>query len=146
MNAGDETPLQPSISSAAAIESVVWFGNLDQPQFDVQFYERVLERQPNDIRILKLLGELYARQGRHDRSLEIDRRLVNLLPRDGTVHYNLACSLAMVGNSQEAVAALAHALELGYNDFGQLEVDPELDGVRGRPEFQTLLRRFGGGD
>jgi tetratricopeptide (TPR) repeat protein len=138
-----EHSAQPSTCSTASSTSPGWFGNLDQASFEVAFYERILERQTSDVRLLKLLGELYARQGRYDQALRIDQRLVLLLPHDSLVRYNLACSLAMQDSVGAALEALASALELGYNEFSHLEVDPDLNRLRALPEFQSLLQKFG---
>ena len=143
MSTSDETRARDSESQAATPDSGAWIGKLDQHNFDVAFYERVLERQPNDIRLLRLLGELYARSGQYDRALEIDQRLAGLLPEDGIVHYNLACSQAMRGAAQEAICSLSRAIELGYNDFSHLEVDPDLINIRQLPQFQALMRQYG---
>ncbi|HTQ38089.1 MAG TPA: tetratricopeptide repeat protein [Pirellulales bacterium] len=142
----DSSNLEASSSNAASVVHCTtsgWIGNLDQAGFEVAFYERILQRQPHDVRVLKLLGELYARQGRHDLALVIDQQLAGLLPDDSLVRYNLACSLAMQDAPDAALVALASALELGYNDFSHLEVDPDLNRLRGLPEFQALLRKYG---
>jgi tetratricopeptide (TPR) repeat protein len=159
MASDEESPIPPSVTPRSNVTSpsdiaaqsgagvvsaaaATWFGNLDQASFDTAFYERILLRQPNDVRVLKLLGELYARQGRHDLSLPIDQKLVELYPHDSLLRYNLACSLAMQNATGQALEALASALDLGYNDFSHLEVDPDFNRLRPLPEFQALLQKF----
>jgi tetratricopeptide (TPR) repeat protein len=143
MPTGDPTPFEQPADQGMPLFSAPWFGKLDQPNFDIDFYERVLRIQPNNVRVLKLLGELYSRQGQHDRALAVDQKLAELVPDDAAVNYNLACSLAMQGTPEQAIAALAKALELGYNDFSHLEVDPDWNKLRELPEFQSLLRKYG---
>lgn len=143
MSNSDDIPAAGSEAQSASASAGRWIGKLDQGEFDVAFYERILQRQPDDIRLLRLLGELYARRGQYDRALTIDQKLCELLPDDGVVHYNLACSLAMCGAVQEAIHWLGRAIELGYNDFGHLEVDPDLVNVRQLPQYQALLRQYG---
>ena len=123
--------------------STPWFGELDQSDFEIDFYERILRRDPNYVIVLRALGELLARTGRWERSLEVDLRLTHLRPRDGIAHYNLACSLAMQGAATQAVDALARAIDYGYDDFGHLEVDPDLDSLRQLPAYRALLRQHG---
>ena len=77
-----------------------------QLDFDLEFFEQLLEREPEYVDVLRCQGELLSRKGRHDEALAIDRRLVALLPRDSVVQYNLACSLALLGDRAEAIAAL----------------------------------------
>ncbi|HZZ73481.1 MAG TPA: hypothetical protein VFE24_14600 [Pirellulales bacterium] len=116
-----------------------WFGEFNQVDFDIEFFEKIIERNPDYVQVLRLLGELLARKGLYERSQRIDRRLVRLAPTDGVARYNLACSLAMCGHQQEAIAELRSAIENGYNDFGYLEMDSDLDSLRSDPEFQALL-------
>jgi tetratricopeptide (TPR) repeat protein len=142
MNPADETPVQNPRDRNAGSRAEGWFGELTQRDFDVEFYERILRGQPNDIRLLRLLGELYARKGRYDRSLEIDQKLVELLPEDAVAHYNLACSLAMRRVPDAAVESLARAIQLGYNDFAHLEDDPDLNNLRSLPQYHALLKQY----
>ena len=119
-----------------------WFGELDQTDFEIEFYDRVLARSPNQVSVLRALGEVLARKGYWDRSLQVEERLIALRPYDGIAHYNFACSLAMQGASSQAIDALARAIDFGYSDFGHLEVDPDLDGLRHLPAYRALMRRY----
>jgi tetratricopeptide (TPR) repeat protein len=115
-------------------------GQLD---FDIAFYDRILQRDPNYIDVLRCQGELLSRKGLHERALGIDRRLAELLPTDFVIRYNLACSLAVGGHRREAIAALRAALEQGYDDFEYLENDGDLDSLREDPAYVALLREYG---
>ncbi len=120
-----------------------WFGEASQHEFEIDFYDRVAQRNPRYVQVLRCLSELLARKGFYDRSLAVDRRLVALLPGDCLARYNLACSLAMSQHSAEAIDELRRAIEQGYSDFGYLEVDSDLDGLREEPAYKALLREFG---
>ncbi len=138
----DDTPVRNQTQAEPSSRPDGWFGELTQRDFDVEFYERILRGQPNDIRLLRLLGELYARKGRYDRALEIDQKLAELLPEDAVVHYNLACSLAMQNAPDAALESLARAIQFGYNDYSHLEVDPDLNSLRPLPQYQALLKHY----
>ena len=99
-----------------------WFGKLGQLDFDIDFFEKLL-----------------ARKGLVSRAVELDRQLVECLPEDALARYNLACSLALVGHGDEAIAALCAAMDLGYDDLDHMESDPDLDSLRERPDFRALL-------
>jgi tetratricopeptide (TPR) repeat protein len=118
-----------------------WFGTLEQVEFEIEFYERVLARNPDYVNVLRALGELLARKGMWSRSLEVEQRLIQLRPRDGIAHYNLACSLAMQGEIKGAMSALEQAIDFGYRDFGHLEVDPDLESLRHLPAYRALIKR-----
>ena len=142
MDSSEQTDNVPGAGSNAVSVTEHWFGGLSQADFEIDLYERILARQPADIRCLRILGELYARAGRFDQALVIDRRLIGILPNDAIVVYNLACSLAMNGATEAALAQLDRALELGYLDFSHLEIDPDLESVRQLPQFAELLKKY----
>jgi len=119
-----------------------WFGTLSQLDFDIDFFERLLSRRPDAVEVLRVLAELVSKKGDLPRAVEIDGRLVELLPADCLARYNLACSLARTGRNDEAVDALSRAILLGYDDLAHMESDPDLEGLRDHPDYRALL----GGD
>jgi hypothetical protein len=81
-------------------------------------------------------------KGQHARALQLDRRLVRLLPDRAIPWYNLACSYAVLGMIEPAFSALLRALELGYRHREHMRRDPDLKALRRDPRFARLLRRF----
>ena len=114
-----------------------------QLDFDIAFFDRILTRNPADVPVLRRQAEALARKGEYVRALELDRRLVSLLPHDCVARYNLVCSLALGGYCTEAIDQLRHALEQGYDDFEYLAHDTDLKNLREEPAYQALLREFG---
>jgi tetratricopeptide (TPR) repeat protein len=117
----------------------------DQSDFELDFFGRILQRHPEHLEVVKRQAKLLVRYGRRGEALACDEQLAALLPTDPIVRYHLACSLAAVGRSEQAVRALSEAIELGYRDFEHLETDPDLDLLREHPQFQALLRGQGMG-
>ena len=107
--------------------------------FDIAFYESVLRRDPSYVDVIEILGGLYTQAGRVADGLKMDRKLVRLRPDNPTAHYNLACSLALSKRPAEALATLAQAAALGYDDADWMAEDPDLAPLRDRPDFQSLL-------
>ena len=112
---------------------------IGQSEFDRRFYEAILERNPNNITVLRRLVEAVARCGCYDRSLALGQRLVELQPLDFIAHYNLACSHAMLNQVTAGLNALERALRLGYSDLAHLEADSDLDALRLDPRFDKIL-------
>ena len=56
----------------------------------------------------------------------------------GAVKYNLACHYSLLGATAEAIHELQESLALnpGLTDWSK--EDPDLDGIRGEPEYQAL--------
>jgi len=107
--------------------------------FSVDFHETARRHRPDDLEVLAELGQAYTRLGRHAEGLEVDRRLVALAPDNPTVHYNLACSLALLGSPEEALAALENAVQRGYEDLTHLLRDEDLRSLRELPRFRRLV-------
>jgi tetratricopeptide (TPR) repeat protein len=108
----------------------------------IGFMEGVVRRDPGFVEALQVLGDDYTKRGRFAQGLRVDEQLSQLRPDDSKVQYNLACSYSLTGNFNQAAAALARALELGYRDFKWLARDPDLAGLREHPLYKTLRARI----
>src|SRR5262249_7660575 len=106
-----------------------------QLDFEIEFFARVLERDPLYTDALRVHGNNLAAKGLYARSLQLDRRLVRLLPERPIPWYNLACSYAVLGMLEPAFAALQRALDLGYRHLEHLRRDPDLKSLRRDPRF-----------
>ena len=111
-----------------------------QIDFEIDFFERVLSRDPGYVDVLCNLGELFSIKGWHRRALAVDKRLAELRPGDALVLYNLACSHALLQQTRDAIETLKAAVAAGYRDFEHLEQDSDLDGLREHPEFIQVLK------
>ena len=107
--------------------------------FEISFFERLVEESPNFVDALIPLAEAYTRKGLYAKGLHIDKRLAKICPKDSTVRYNLACSLALLGRKKEAFSALLSAIKLGYCDFEHLRKDPDLKSLHTEPQFKQLI-------
>ena len=56
-----------------------------------------------------------------------------------TAWYNLACSLALTGQADDAFAALEKAIALGYDDAEWMREDEDFAPIRQDPRFARLL-------
>lgn len=113
-----------------------------QRDFEIDFLGRVLERDPFFVDAIRVLGNHLAAKGEYARVLQLDRRLVRLVPENAIAWYNLACTYAVLGMADPAFSTLQRALELGYRFIDRLRQDPDLKSLRRDPRFLRLLRRF----
>jgi tetratricopeptide (TPR) repeat protein len=114
----------------------------EQIDFEIDFYQRILQRNPTYIDVLKRQGELLSNRGRHEEALLCDAKIVCELPKNAEAHYNLACSQACIGRIEESIASLTTALDLGYSDFEHLKEDADLVPLWNHPHFIALLQRY----
>jgi len=110
--------------------------------FEIRFYENLLKERPDFLQALNCLGDVYTRKGFYREGLAVDRKLVHLKPEDPIVHYNLACSLSLVGDTDAALEALKKAVLLGYDDATYLLKDPDLEHIRTDERFHMLLSKL----
>jgi tetratricopeptide (TPR) repeat protein len=99
-------------------------------------------RHPENVDALAELGHIYTRQKRYALGLAVDQKLVRLVPDNPTVHYNLACSLAILGEKEGALDALERAVRLGYDDPAFMQQDEDLRRLRQESRFIELVRRL----
>lgn len=113
-------------------------------EFLAEFFAIETDRHPSNVDALGDLAHALTRLGRLEDGLAVDRQLVRLVPGNPIVHYNLACSLALLERPDEAIEALEKAVELGYEDPTHLVGDEDLVRLHGDERFQRLVRRLGG--
>src|SRR3954466_2693032 len=141
MSAPSDRPGESSAEGPAPETSTRRIREQSQLDFEIDFLGRVLDRDPFFADALRVHANNLAAKGLYGRALQIDRRLVRLMPDRAVPWYNLACSYAVLGMVDPAFAALQRALELGYRHFRHLRHDPDLKSLRRDPRFARLLRR-----
>src|ERR1700737_3811035 len=122
---------QPISTGSSVIRPV----DQSQLDFEIEFFSNILERQPDYIDVLRVMGNNLTLKGRYVQGLQIDKRLVQLRPNAPPAHYNLACSYALLKRPDQAIKTLRLAVELGYRDFRYMREDRDLDSIRQDPRF-----------
>jgi tetratricopeptide (TPR) repeat protein len=115
-----------------------------QPQidFELDFFNALLERRPDYLEVLKAHAKNLALARRHQDGLQCDLRITRLRPQDALARYNLACSLTLTRHYDQAIVELRRAVELGYRDFAFMRQDRDLDPIRRDPRFRALMREY----
>jgi tetratricopeptide (TPR) repeat protein len=112
----------------------------DNLDFEIDFYKAIIEKSPDYVEALSVLGDAYTRKGLYRQGLEIDRRLTTLRPKDPVAHYNLACSYSLNHRKKEALASLRKSIKLGYNDIVHIATDCDLAPLHEDSAFHTLIQ------
>ena len=115
---------------------------MKKKDFEIKFYEGILKKRPNFIEVLSLLGDSYTKKGFYEEGLAVDKKLASLKPDDPIVHYNLACSLSILGKTKAALVELKKAALFGYDDFSYMDKDRDLENLRKLPEFQKFSAKL----
>ena len=60
----------------------------------------------------------------------------------GNIYYNLTCIYSLSSDKKSALANLKKAIEAGYNDYGHVQLDTDLDNIRNEKEFLELNKKL----
>lgn len=111
-------------------------------EFTIWFFENIIEKNPNYVDCLMYLGNAYTANGMYEKGLMVDQKLSRLRPKDPMVHYNLACSYALLKKIDTAFDALEKAIALGYKDVYHLEMDKDLAYLREDIRYRKLIEKI----
>ena len=98
-----------------------------------------LLQNPDDARARMYYAVVLAEMNRKEEALREGTKALEVSPDDGMMLYNCACLYARLGETDKAIETLRRPRAKGYADDGWLAHDPDLDGLRGHPDFVALL-------
>jgi adenylate cyclase len=102
--------------------------------------ERALAADPTDARALSLSTGSLVVLGRSDDAIAWSVRACELEPEERYVYYNAGCTYAMLGMTDDALAALERGTEGGrLCRPAWVEHDEDLRSLRDHPRFKALL-------
>lgn len=104
--------------------------------------QRALELNPHDSRARYMGAANLATLGDRDKALEWADLALQSAADEPMVHYNAACTFAVLGEHRRAIELLEHAVDLGWGDRAWMENDSDLASLRANPRFQALLDRL----
>ena len=111
-------------------------------RIEVEFLEGVRARLPAHSAVVESLGCLYTEMGRYQDGLRADREMVQMEPDSPNAWYNLACSLSLTGQPDDAFAALEKAIALGYDDAEWMQDDDDFEPIKKDPRFARILAQI----
>ena len=97
---------------------------------------------PENGRALYLAAGMQVRLGDIDGARRNIEAALRLQPDDFGTLYNAACTYTHMGDSERALDLLERALSAGHGFREWIEHDPDLDGLRALPRFQSILARL----
>jgi len=80
--------------------------------------------------------------GKYIGAVEMARRLIDAVPERPVGYYNLACSEARLHRYDDAIEALALAIDHGWRNLEHTLVDPDLDPIRHQRGFTELVAKI----
>jgi len=110
--------------------------------------EGLLAKKPDDALLHSLRAVLFAASGEPDKAeQEILRAGAGKQEDLGHYHhvsYNIASAYALMKDKERALVALRKAADDGYPCYPRFEKDPNLDNLRGDPQFKAFMDNLRG--
>ncbi len=105
-------------------------------------YAAVAKAEPANGRAHFRLGTAYLNLKQYARAAAAfeETQKLNFAPVLG--NYNLACALARLGRSHEAITALNASFKAGYVNYQQMQADEDLASLRGDAGFAALASQM----
>jgi len=104
--------------------------------------KRSLELYPEDTRALYMGAAAAISLGDEKLGLEWADRVFSAHPHETMTLYGVACSYALVGQTEKAIECMEEAVKYGTIQKKWLEHDPDLRSIRDHPRFKALLERL----
>ena len=60
----------------------------------------------------------------------------------GNIYYNLTCIYSLLNNKSSALTFFRKAIDAGYNDYGHVQTDTDLDNIRKEKDFAELNKKL----
>ena len=109
-------------------------------RLSLKLIDERLNLNPDDARATNLGATTVAKMGERDKAVEYIRRSLAIDPDDSGMLYNIACSYALIGMTDEALISLETAVDRGFGHKEWLEHDSDLDSIRNTPRFQVIAQ------
>ena len=138
--------LNPRSQSALQNKSHVLSEMLNRPEEALRVLDRLLAWYPDSVMARGGRGVVRARLGQRDAALE-DARGCLKRSKEPRTCYQVACIYALTSRQhpedrRKAIELLTASMRRGYR-VGLLTTDPDLEPLRGTPEFQRLVAAVG---
>jgi adenylate cyclase len=107
---------------------------------------KLLERMPNhllqnpdDARARIIHAIALAELNKKEEALRESAQALELSQSDALMLYNCTCLYTRLGDPERAIETLHRAIAAGYQNYGWIKQDPDLNAIRDRPEFLALM-------
>ena len=88
------------------------------------------------------LGYSLINQKEFYQAENVFKKAVNLDSKNPRNYYNLACLYSLQNKIKDSVNWFEQAIQKGFNDFEQIQTDPDLDHIRQTYEFKALIQKY----
>ena len=113
-----------------------------RPEEAIRTYQRALTLAPDHQESLHGLSWAYMQTKEYEKALTVLKQLSALSPGQAVIDYNISCAYGRAQRPKESITWLKTALEKGYDNWRRIRSDDDLDPIRQRPEFRSLMQTY----
>ena len=106
----------------------------------MQQYNRALQLNPKFVPALNNLALVTAANQEYYKALTIFLDMLNYIPDDPEIHYNIACMYARLDRVDESIEWLKKAIDRGYANWENIKKDSDLDNIRDAYAYRELIK------
>lgn len=117
----------------------LYFRKGDQRQA-MQQYKKAIQLNPKFVPALNNMALLKAANQEYEKALTIFLDILNYLPDDPEIHYNIACMYSRLKRVHESIEWLQKAIDKGYANWENIKKDSDLDNIRESPVYKELIQ------
>ncbi len=103
-------------------------------------YKKALHHNKNFKEATINLSTAYMKISDFDTALKTLKKAIMLAPKNPHIHYNYACYYSLIGQPKASLKKLKEAIELGFDQFKQIETDNDLENLRKSDEFKNWAK------
>jgi tetratricopeptide (TPR) repeat protein len=108
----------------------------------MQAIDRQLAIDPQDGRALQIGTTNAATLGLRDKARDLAERARKVRPDAFASYYNVACAYSILGDLDDALEMLGHAVQHGRGNLEWIGHDPDFDNLRSDPRFDAIVNRI----
>lgn len=108
----------------------------------IELYRTVVHERPDDAQAWARFAHAMHELGRYEPALELHEKASSFDRNRIISSFRLGCALARLGRTDEAIAKLERAVEVGFRDRSRAEREPDLESLRDEPRFHRVLDRM----
>jgi len=110
----------------------------------IPVFERHMRLNPDDHIARFQFATVYSMADRAPEAFAEAEKLSAVESLDGNAVYNLACLYLHLQDTERGMAMLTRSIEKGFRAIETFRHDPDLDPLRGTPEFDELMKEVAG--
>ena len=99
-----------------------------------------LKVNPNNTEVLSAIALYKAHLGANSQAESTISKAIKLAPQNSDILFTSALVYEIIGHREQAIQAVERAVASGYS-ISDLELEPELQGLRSDPRYQDWVRR-----